>query len=99
MERPLLAEQPNIEVDAIQRAQSSDGVGGVLENMRRPNRIRWLKKLRQRSLLDIVVELPIVQAATCERFLTPSLRYFQPRLQAIDSIHRTWIIDGVGRDQ
>ena len=67
--------------------------------MRRPGVIRRLKKRRQWSTLDIVVELPVVQIAATQGFVPPALGHFQPWAQLVNRIHGTRVVDVVGRDQ
>ena len=61
VEQPLLAEQPDVQVDAIEGAERADRVGAVLQDPRRPGRVRLLEELRECVLRrQEVVELPVV---------------------------------------
>ena len=72
VEQPLLAEEADVQIHAIQRTERPDRVGAVLEYSRRPDGARRGEKLRQRIAgRNEVVELPVVQFAALDRFLAP----------------------------
>ena len=99
MQQPFFAEQSDVEEDAIECPYGSDRVRSIFQNVWRPGVIRWLKKLRQWSTLDIVVELPVVQIAAAQGFVAPALGHFQPWAQLINCIHGARVVDVIGRDQ
>ncbi len=99
MEQPFLTEETDVEINAVQSPQSAYRIRAILEDARRQDRIRRLKKLRQIALMDIVIELLVVEFSSREGLFTPPFCYVQPRAKTVNGIHRTWIIDMVRRNQ
>src|ERR1700686_1256952 len=99
MEQPFFAEQADIEINTVERPERSDGVGCVLENVRRPYGIRRLEELRKGTFRNVIIELFVVQAPARQKLLSPTLCKLQARAQSVHGIHRTRIIDVVSRDQ
>ena len=64
VQQPLFAEGTDVEVDTIQSGQRSYGIRPILQHTRRPHDIRRLIELRQRSGLDIIVELLVILLTT-----------------------------------
>src|SRR3989442_227534 len=58
---PFFAKQGDVQVDAVERAQSSDRIGPILQH---PHRVRRtaerIPELRQRSGLRVILELLVV---------------------------------------
>ena len=99
VEQPFLAEEPDVQVDAIEGAQGAHRVGAVLEHAGRPHRGRRLEELAQRAGRHEVVELPVVQAPAAKGLPAPAPRLAQPRPETVDGVHRARVVDVVGRDQ
>ena len=100
VKQPLLAEQPDVEVDAIQRAERAHRIGPIFQHPRRPGRARPGEELRQRIVCrQVVVELLVVQATTRNRLPAPFPRLEHARQQVVDGVHRPGIADAVGRDE
>ena len=100
VEQPLLAEQPDVDVDAVERAERADRIGSILEHARRPARARPDEELRERiAVRDELVELFVLQPAAGERLLAPLLREPHARQQVVHGVHRPRIIDVVGGDE
>ena len=73
VEQPLLAEEADVEIDPIERAERADRIGAVLQHPRRPGRRRRREELRQRiGRRNEVVELLVVESTAGEGFLSPS---------------------------
>ena len=98
MQQPFFAEQSDVEEDAIECPYGSDRIRSIFQNVWRPDVIRWLKKRRQWSTLDIVIELPVVQIAAAQGFVAPALGHFQPWAQLINCIHGARVVDVISRD-
>ncbi len=96
MEQPFLAEEPDVEVDAVEGPHRAHGIRSVLEDAGSPHGVRLLEKLRQRPVLDVVVELAVVQAAARQRLLAPALGHREPWPEVIDGVHRARIVDVIG---
>ena len=96
---PLLAEQPDVDVHPVERSQGSHRIGAVLEHARRQDGVRLLEKLGERPAREIVVELFVVLLAARQGLLAPPLGQGQPRIEAVDGVHRARIVDVVGGDQ
>src|ERR1035438_1921412 len=73
MQEPLFTEQANVEINAIQGAEYSDGIRTVFQNTSRTNRVWRLIILGKWPRLNVVIQLLVIKAATCQRFLSPSL--------------------------
>ena len=100
VEQPLLAEEADVEVDAIERAERADRIGAVLQHPRRPRGRRRREELRQRiGRRHEVVELPVVETAARDRFLAPLLGEPHARPEVVHRVHRPRIVDVVGRDE
>ena len=82
------------------RDQPSDQGDLLLRNIRRQRHARAIVELDekpgQRSVLDEVVELMIVDATARQRFLPPPLCREQPWPEQIHRVHRPRVIDVVG---
>ena len=74
VQQPLLAEQADVQIDAIERAEHADRIRAVLQHMRRPDGVGPLEELGQRAARDIVVELLVVQLAARQGLPPPALR-------------------------
>ena len=98
MQQPFLAEQADIEKDAVERAQRADGIRAVLEYARRKHRIRRLEQVGQHLGLREIVELLVVALAAGKLFL-PLLGRLQPGAEAVDRVHGARIVDAVGRHE
>ena len=73
MQQPFLAEQPDIQIDAIQRAQRAHGIGAVFQHARRVDSVGLHEELRQRRIGGHkIVELLVIQIAAGERLLARS---------------------------
>ncbi len=97
---PFLAEQADVDVDAVERPERADRIRSVLEHARRPRRARRLEELRQRvARRNELVELPVVQAAAGQRLLAPLLRQAHARPEQVDRVHRARVVDVVARDE
>ena len=100
MQQPLFAEETDVEIDAVQRAQSAHRIGAVLQDARRPDGGGRLKKLRQPMVRrNVVVELLVVEAPARQRLLAPALGVLQARAEAVDRVHRARVVDVVGGDE
>ncbi len=67
--------------------------------MRRPHRVWWLEKLRQRPLADEIIELLVGQIVRPQCLAAPAFGRFQPRRQIVDRVHRARIVDVIARNQ
>ena len=72
MEQPILAEEPNIDKDTVQRAQYAYRIGAVFEHPWGPNGIRRLVELREFGRLLEILELLILKSASSQFFLPPA---------------------------
>ena len=99
MTQPFFAEQADVQIDPVQCAERADRIGAVLQHMRRPHRVWRLKELRQRPLVDEVVELLVREVVRPQRFVPPALGRLQPRRKVVDRIHRARIVDVVARHE
>src|SRR5689334_7157678 len=54
MSRPIFTVEPNVDVDAVQRAEHADGIRAVLEHARRPRSLRWVERARKLLVLALV---------------------------------------------
>ena len=79
VQQPFLAEEADVEINAIERAESADGIGAIFEDARRPDRVRRLKELRQIAFVDEIIELLVVQISAGERLFAPAFRELQTR--------------------
>ena len=61
--QPLLAEQSDIQIDAVERTEDAHRIGAVLQNARRPDGLWRCVEGRQRAAFDIVIELLVVPLA------------------------------------
>jgi hypothetical protein len=71
----------------------------VLENARRENNGRRLKKCDRRAILDKIFELLVVQLAVVQLLLPPALGDLEASAEIVDGIHRTRVDDVVAGDQ
>ena len=100
VQQPLFAEQPDVDVDAVQGAERAHRIRTILEHPRRPRRARRREELRERiARRHELVELLVVQAAAAQRFLAPLLRQAHARPEVVDRVHRARVVDVVGRDE
>ena len=96
MRQPLLAEEADIQIHAIERAQRADRIRAVFQNARAPDFVGLLEELRERiGRIDEVVELFVVQLAAGDAFQAELLRFNHPRQQFVERVHRSRIIDVV----
>src|SRR6266404_8542655 len=56
VQQPLFTESTDVHVNAVESAESADGIGTVLQHARSPNRARYLVIFRERTFLDVLVE-------------------------------------------
>src|SRR5262245_46441658 len=96
MKQPFLAKQSDIDKHTIESTEKSNRIGSILEHARCPYGIRTFVKFRERSGLSKRLELFVRAAASCESFLTPTQCSSEPRADAVDRVHRAWIIDVIG---
>ena len=99
MQQPFLAEQADIEVDAVERAERADRIGPVLQHPRGPTVFGGSKNcvsgpLATKSLNCLLFSSPPVSA-----LLSPAPRNIEPRAEIVDRVHRPRIVDVVGRHQ
>ena len=99
MQQPLLTEETDVDVDPIQSAEDADRVCSILQNARRLHDVRWMKELCERTGVDVIVQLLVVEPTAGKRFATPSLRNGHARGKPVYRIHRPRIIDVVGGDE
>ncbi len=108
VQQPLLGEEADIQVDAVERPQRADGVRGVFQHPRRENLVRRLVEAGQRAGGDVAVELLVVLLAALDRLLAkvagPArdlVGVGQPQaiVEAVDRIHGARVVDHVGGHQ
>src|SRR5262249_51199851 len=82
VQQPLLAERPDVDEHAVQRAEAADRVRSVFEHTRRPHGGRRREVLTERMTgRQVVVQLFVVAAALAwrgERLLPEALRETEP---------------------
>ena len=98
MEEPLLAEQADVDVDAVQRAENPDRIGAILEHMSGQHGVRRNEVLRERLGAGVLVEL-LVQGLPASQLLRVELGHSQARRDAVDRVHRARVVDVVARDE
>ena len=100
VEQPLFAEEADVQVDAIQRAERADRIRPVLQDAWRPGRGRRREELRERMVRrEEVVELPVVELAAGDRLLAEPLRQTHARPEVVDRVHRPRVVDVVARHE
>ncbi len=99
MQQPLLTEQTDVEVNPVQRSENPNRIRSILQHAWRLHDIRRMKVLRQRTRVDVVIQLLVVQTAAGERFPSPALRQRHPRGQIVQRIHAARIVDVVARNE
>ena len=99
MGQPFLAEQADVEIDAVECTQCADGIRAILEHPWRPNLPGGLEELGQRTFLDEVVELLVVPLPTGQLLVPEMLGDLQARAQVVDRVHGARVIDVVGGHQ
>ena len=99
VQQPFLAEQSDIEIDAIQRAKHSHRIRRVFLDMRDPRRIRRLEIFGQRTIRVVVIELLVIEIAARKSMLPQVLRHANAHRHFVDRIHGTGIVNVVRRDQ
>ena len=68
VQQPFLAEQADVDEDAVERTQRADRIGAVLEHVRREHGVGRLERPRQRLRLRVVLELLVVERAAGASF-------------------------------
>src|SRR5215469_14394320 len=99
MAQPLLAEEADIDVDAVQRPESANGIRAILQDMRGPYGGGRLEELRQWALCDEIVELFVDEVVRPQTLLPPTLCRLQSRREIVDRVHRARIVDVVTGDE
>ena len=99
VQEPLLAEQADVQVHAIEGPQGADRVRAVLQDARGQDGVGLLEELGQRAGLDVVVELAVVEPPARERLLPPALADLEARAQLVDRVHGARVVDVVGRHE
>ena len=98
VQQPFLAEQPDVDIHAVERAERADRIGAVFQDTRRPGGGWRREKLRQRiARRHVIVELLVVEAAAADGFLVPLLCVHQARQQLIHGVHRARVVDVIAR--
>ena len=100
VEQPLLAEQADVDVDPVERAERADRVGAVLEHPGRPVPFGGPRRTVPAGCpRHVVVELLVVEPAAGELLLAPLGGDLHARGQTVDRVHRARVVDLVGGDQ
>ena len=101
--QPVLAEEADVEVDAVERAEGADGVGAVLQHVRGVgrHRLRVVERAGERRQgRDVVVELLVVGAAAGGELLRAELvPEHEPRVEVVDRVHGARVVDLVRGDE
>ena len=80
MQQPFLAEEADVQIDAIECAEQADRVGAVLEHVHGPRgRLGLGEVVEQRSAADEVVELLVVELAAGQLLAADALGHAEAR--------------------
>jgi hypothetical protein len=100
MQQPFFAEQADVQINAIQRAERTYRIRSILEHPRCPDGARPGEELRKRIIWpDELVELLVQPLAAQDRFTSPFPRQPHPRREVVHGIHRPRVVDVVRRDE
>src|SRR4029078_1722479 len=98
MQQPFLAEQPDVEIDPVERTQHADRIRTILQNAARLW-FRLLVKLIYPAAVIEIVELLVVELSSGQQLAAEWFGMPEPRLQIVQRIHRARIDDIVGGDE